>query len=309
MRLRLVTAMVVLGVVAGCGTTRWTDTARTATEQLLISDAMDRAVSRLDLRALAGRTVYLDATPLGQATDHLYLVSTLRQHMLASGCILKEKREEADYVVEARAGTIGTDKRELMFGVPSIYGGTKLAGDSLNLPLVNHGEDSSGEPSNLAVADEAFFKEPNPQVADQKDPNQADAQVAKQTPPANADPKAPNKPENPVAEQKSQPQGPPESAKDPAVVPAGHTSGPGRLPPGASPAAAPASPALGAADLVAPWPFEERPDRVPLRLVAPANAVPIPVDRRPPLGTTGQTGTPPAMPSLPLIDPSAVFDP
>jgi hypothetical protein len=374
--------MVVLGVVAGCGTTRWTDTARTATEQLLISDAMDRAVSRIDLRALAGRTVYLDATPLGQATDHLYLVSTLRQHMLASGCIVKDKREEADYIVEARAGTVGTDKREIMFGVPavsvpanvvvpvvpssipeiplvkrteqravtkialfaynaktgrpvwqsgsvpvestardvwvlgagpfqrgSIYGGTKLAGDSLNLPLVNHGEDSSEEFSDLAVADEAFFKEPNPQVADQKNPNQADPQVAKQTPPANADPKTPNKPENPVAEQKPQPQSPPESAKDPAVVPAGHASEPGKLPPDASSAGAPASPAPGAANLVAPWPFEERPDRVPLRLVAPANAAPIPLDRRPPLGTTGQTGTPPAMSSLPLIDPSAVFDP
>jgi len=110
----------VLAVATGCGTTRWTDTPRTATEQLLISDAMDRAVSRLDLKALAGRNVYLDAAPLAPVTDSPYLVSSLRQHMLASGCILKERREDADYIVEARAGAVGTDKQEMMLGVPAV---------------------------------------------------------------------------------------------------------------------------------------------------------------------------------------------
>jgi len=104
---------------AGCGTTKWSDTPRTATEQLLISDAIDRAVSRIDFRALAGKEVYLDATPVQRATDSAYLVSTLRQHMLASGCILRDKREDADYVVEVRAGAVGTDRSELFFGVPA----------------------------------------------------------------------------------------------------------------------------------------------------------------------------------------------
>ncbi|MBN2021460.1 MAG: hypothetical protein JW809_01580 [Pirellulales bacterium] len=109
-----------LVALAGCGTTRWTDTARTATEQLLISDAIDRAVSQIDLKALAGRKVFLDSAPLAMAVDSPYLVSSLRQHMLASGCILKDVREEADFIVEARAGAVGTDKQELMFGVPSV---------------------------------------------------------------------------------------------------------------------------------------------------------------------------------------------
>lgn len=102
----------------GCGTSKWTDTQRTATEQLLISDAMDRAVSELDLRALAGRKVYLDTNALKGATDSAYLTSTLRQHILASGCILKDKLEDADYVVEARAGSAGTDNHSLLYGVP-----------------------------------------------------------------------------------------------------------------------------------------------------------------------------------------------
>jgi hypothetical protein len=107
-------------VVVGCGTTRSSDTNRTATEQLLISDAIDRAVQTIDLQTIAGQTVYLDDSRLGDVVDRNYLVSTLRQHLLASGCSLRAERAEADYIVEARAGAIGTDRNDLLFGVPSM---------------------------------------------------------------------------------------------------------------------------------------------------------------------------------------------
>jgi uncharacterized protein DUF6655 len=120
MTARVVIPLLALGVCLGCGTTKWTDTSRSATEQLLISDAMDRAVSRLEFRALAGKTVFIDDTPVKTLSDTLYLVSCLRQHMLASGCIVKENREEADYIAEIRAGAVGTDRHELLYGVPAV---------------------------------------------------------------------------------------------------------------------------------------------------------------------------------------------
>jgi len=113
-------SVVVLTPLGGCGTSRWTDTSRTATEQLLISDAIDRAVSRLDFRALAGKTVFLDDTPIRGMTDSAYLSSTIRQHLLASGAILKENKAEADYVLEVRAGAIGTDRHDVTYGIPAI---------------------------------------------------------------------------------------------------------------------------------------------------------------------------------------------
>jgi hypothetical protein len=111
-----------LGAVAmtGCGTTRWTDTKRTATEQMLISDAVDRAVGQIDFSLLSGQAVYLDSQHLDEVTDKHYLISTLRQHMAASGCVLKDKRDDANYVVEARAGAVGTDRQDLLFGVPAM---------------------------------------------------------------------------------------------------------------------------------------------------------------------------------------------
>ncbi|MEN6497466.1 MAG: DUF6655 family protein, partial [Thermoguttaceae bacterium] len=118
MRRRILLIMLLCGTWAGCGTSKWSDTQRTATEQLLISDAMDRAVSQLDFRALAGKRVYLDTEPLKNSIDSAYLTSSLRQQLLASGCILREKRDDADYVVEARSGSSGTDNHSLLFGVP-----------------------------------------------------------------------------------------------------------------------------------------------------------------------------------------------
>jgi hypothetical protein len=104
----------------GCGATRSTDTLRTATEQLLISDAIDRAVQSLNLQPLSGQTVYLDDSKLSDTVDRNYFISTLRQQLLASGCDLQEKREAADFIVEARAGAIGTDRNDLLFGIPSM---------------------------------------------------------------------------------------------------------------------------------------------------------------------------------------------
>jgi hypothetical protein len=104
----------------GCGATRSTDTTRTATEQLLISDAIDRAVQSMNLQALAGQSVFLDDTKLTDTVDKNYYISTLRQHLLATGCELRDKREDADFIVEARAGAIGTDRNDLLFGIPSM---------------------------------------------------------------------------------------------------------------------------------------------------------------------------------------------
>ncbi|HTU23609.1 MAG TPA: DUF6655 family protein [Gemmataceae bacterium] len=110
--------LVVLSV--GCGTMRTSDTTRTATEQLLISHSIDDSVSRLDFRMLAGKRVYFDAQYLDGITDKGYLISSLRQQLLAGGCLLQEDRKKATYVVEARAGSVGTDSNGMLIGVPQM---------------------------------------------------------------------------------------------------------------------------------------------------------------------------------------------
>ncbi len=102
----------------GCGTTRFSDTQRTATEQLLISSAVDDVVSRMNFSVLAGKKVFFEEKYLDGYTDNGYVVSSVRQQLLAHGAWLMEKKEEADYIVEARCGAIGTDRHDLLIGVP-----------------------------------------------------------------------------------------------------------------------------------------------------------------------------------------------
>ena len=118
--------IIVCCFLSGCGTTRWSDTKRTATEQMLVSDAVERAISQIDFHVLTDQEVYLETKYLQDVTDKDFIISTLRQYMLASGCVLKEKREEAAYIIEARAGAVGTNRHDLLWGIPS-----------MNLPTVS----------------------------------------------------------------------------------------------------------------------------------------------------------------------------
>lgn len=111
----------VLGLsCSGCGTM----VSRTATEQLLMSDAVDRSVAHIDFRPLTGKKVFLDTRYIvpQKVTGFVsaeYVISSLRQQMLAANCLLQEKQEDAELVVEARVGALGSDLHEINYGLPA----------------------------------------------------------------------------------------------------------------------------------------------------------------------------------------------
>lgn len=133
----LVTAPVL--ITAGCGTTSWTDTRRTATEQLLLSTAIDEAVKGIDFAPLSGKDVYLDTAYLDMTDDQSYLVGCLLERMRSQGCAVKESPAEATYIVEARAGVIGTNRQESMIGIPATSFSTPVGsrkGETTHVPEV-----------------------------------------------------------------------------------------------------------------------------------------------------------------------------
>jgi hypothetical protein len=104
---------------SGCGTTQ----ERQATEQLLLSDAVDRSVSTIDFRPLSGEKVYLDTSYLRSAkvatiVNADYVTSALRQQIMAAGCYLQDSAKEAEIIIEARLGTLGYDDHRVTLGVP-----------------------------------------------------------------------------------------------------------------------------------------------------------------------------------------------
>lgn len=107
-------------LLTGCGSTQ----KRSGTEQLLLSDSVDRSVDQLEFGVLSGRKVYLDTTYIRSVKGLLfvnadYIVSTLRHKLTTSGCLLQPAKEQADYIIEARIGALGTDSLEVTYGLPA----------------------------------------------------------------------------------------------------------------------------------------------------------------------------------------------
>ncbi|MBL8818324.1 MAG: hypothetical protein JNL58_20020 [Planctomyces sp.] len=139
---------------SGCGTS----VQRSGTEQLLLSDAVDRAIDQLDLSPLSGRKVYLDTEYMKAVKGNMfinaeYITSALRQKMTTSGCLIQKEVQSADYVLEARVGALGADSMEVTYGIPASGGvggaASALAGAPAlpSIPEVSFGKRNA----NLAI--------------------------------------------------------------------------------------------------------------------------------------------------------------
>ncbi len=108
-----------LGLLVGCSSSRLSDTPRTATEQLLVSSAIDKSLDQVDFGDLAGQAVYVDEKYL-ECVDKRYVVGSVRHRCFQSGARLVEKLEEADVVLELHCGAVGTDRSEGFLGIPGV---------------------------------------------------------------------------------------------------------------------------------------------------------------------------------------------
>ncbi len=100
-----------------------------------MSDAVDATIAKIDFRPLAGQRIFLDTAYLTSSRtvpgvpnpmlgpNNLinadYVVSSVRQQMIAAGCLIEEKKEEADLIAEVRIGALGTDGHSVTYGLPA----------------------------------------------------------------------------------------------------------------------------------------------------------------------------------------------
>lgn len=106
-------------LLGGCATVRESYPTRTATEQLLISDAIEAAAVHLVVSTPPNRKCFLDTTNF-EGVDARYAISTIRQHLMQQGIALMEKREDADTIIEIRAGALSIDSKGVIVNFPNI---------------------------------------------------------------------------------------------------------------------------------------------------------------------------------------------
>ena len=144
----LSSVVLIMSTLSGCGTTK----SVTATEQLLMSDAVDSTISKIDFRPLTGYKVYLDTTFMASAGKAIpgvpmqtnlvtsdYVISSIRQQLTAAGCQIVDTKDTADIICEARCGALGTDGHNVTYGIPAInlFGGaTTLIAAAPTLPSI-----------------------------------------------------------------------------------------------------------------------------------------------------------------------------
>ncbi|GAB2178356.1 DUF6655 family protein [Dongia sp. agr-C8] len=153
-------------LLSGCTTTRETDPQRTATEQLLLSAAADRAAERIALDLGPARRAFLDATNF-EGFDGKYAIAAIRSSLLKKGTRIVAERKDADTIIEIRSGALSIDKSETLVGIPSVDIPIPLAG-TLGTPEIAlyKSEEQQGIAKFAAVAydakDGSFLGESSP---------------------------------------------------------------------------------------------------------------------------------------------------
>ena len=140
----------------GCASMKESDTARTGLEQLLISNAVDQSLAKVDFRPVSGAKVFLK-TDLLDCVDKNYVMLSMRSKLLANHCTLVDKAEDAEIVMEVASGGVGTDRTEMVVGTPEIPLG--LMG---SVPKVNFYErkKAMGTAKLAIIATDAKSKQP-----------------------------------------------------------------------------------------------------------------------------------------------------
>jgi hypothetical protein len=107
----------VVCTLSGCTSTKQSNTPRTATEQLLISNAIDQSLNRVDFTPLAGSSVFVEEKYL-ECVDKNYIVGSIRHKLLQANASIAASPAQADAGMEVRSGGVGTDVASSYLGVP-----------------------------------------------------------------------------------------------------------------------------------------------------------------------------------------------
>ncbi len=111
--------LAVCSLLAGCASTTETNPSRTATEQLLIARAADKAVEGLRLPVPDGTRVFVDDA-FFRAENASYAVSAIRNALSSAGYALANDRTSADVVFELRAGALSLEQMRRVVGLPAL---------------------------------------------------------------------------------------------------------------------------------------------------------------------------------------------
>jgi hypothetical protein len=121
--------------LGACTTERASVPLRTASEQLLISTAADRAASELSLAIPRNTKVFIDRQYF-QGYDDGYALNAIRTQFLRQGLAVVDDRKDAEAVVTVASGALSTDEKALLIGIPALQVPFFPIGTSVSVPEI-----------------------------------------------------------------------------------------------------------------------------------------------------------------------------
>lgn len=116
---RLMLLLCLTLIAFGCTSTTTSNTSRTAKEQMLLSNAVDQSLDKVDFTPLFGQKVFVEEKYL-DCVDKGYVVGSIRHRVMRAGGTLAATADDADVTMEVRSGGIGTDTTNAFLGIPAI---------------------------------------------------------------------------------------------------------------------------------------------------------------------------------------------
>jgi hypothetical protein len=141
-----------LGLLVGCATIRVTDSYQTADQQFLVTEAITKAVAKLSMEPLRGRSVWVTSDYAFSTTqpwdqsfftnevrspsfEAAFLVGELRARLLQAGARLAPTRSQADVVLEVRTGALAINRVDFLLGLSAFSLPTSSGGNSSSVGL------------------------------------------------------------------------------------------------------------------------------------------------------------------------------
>ena len=105
--------------LSACASTTETYIGRTATEQLLMARASDKAVEGLSLPLPTAASIFVDESYFqGEGSRHA--ISAIRAALSDAGYRLARNKDESDAVFEIRPGALSLEQMRRVFGLPEM---------------------------------------------------------------------------------------------------------------------------------------------------------------------------------------------
>ncbi|EDX80072.1 MAG: hypothetical protein KJ728_02190 [Alphaproteobacteria bacterium] len=105
--------------LSACASTTETYIGRTATEQLLMARASDKAVEGLSLPLPTAASIFVDESYF-QGEGSRYAISAIRAALSDAGYRLARNKDESDAVFEIRPGALSLEQMRRVFGLPEM---------------------------------------------------------------------------------------------------------------------------------------------------------------------------------------------